>query len=99
VWVVPSNPNRSVRSSIVLLTGGLTLLASLIGVSIAGRDLPERQTVGLQSRAERHRRASLDHAQDSVGRCTDAVPIDRRRCTAADDARDRDFYRTIPHKR
>jgi hypothetical protein len=99
VWVVPSNQNRTQTTRIALLVGGLTLLASLAGLTVAGRDLPERQTIGLQSRAERHRRASLDHTQDTVGRCIDAVPIDHRRCTAADDARDRDFYRTMPHKR
>ena len=75
------------------------MLASLLGVTIVGRDLDARQDVGVQSRAERHRRATLDHAQDAVGRCIDAVPIDRRRCTAADDARDRDFFRAVPHKR
>jgi hypothetical protein len=99
VWVVTSKKNRTARSSIVLFVGGVTMLASLLGVAIVGRDLPVRQTVGLQSRAERHHRATIDHAQDSVGRCIDAVPIDRRRCTAADDARDRDFFRNVPHKR
>jgi len=98
VWVV-QNPKRTTTTRIALLVGGLTMLASLVGVTVAGRDLPERQTVGLQSRAERHHRATLDHAQDSVGRCIDAVPIDHRRCTAADDARDREFYRAMPRKR
>ena len=95
---MPSSSNRSLRR-LVVLVGGVAALASIAGASFGARELPARRTIGSQARVEEHRRASLDHAQDSVRRCVDALPIDPRRCNAEDDERDRDFFHAMPHRR
>jgi hypothetical protein len=96
VEIEPRNRSRFVLP----LVGVLLFLAPLFGV-IVRHDLDATQTVGLQSRARRHRHSASQTEHQAAVRC--AVKPEKRKttfeqCEKDDRKRDDAFYRPMPRK-